>query len=185
MTAPSGATADHRHHLLHRLLRPGGFGRHHPSEGQLAARSTYGAIVVLALLVTMSDHPPGPMRAALMVAGSVLTVLAAEVYAEVLGMEVDLGRTATRGELRNELRKFAPITLAAEAPVVVLLLSGVGLLAEDLAFRLAIWLTVGLITAEGYLARRLAGRSVPASLRSACVLGGLGVLLAVAKQLPH
>jgi hypothetical protein len=125
------------------------------------------------------------MRAALLVAGSVLTVLAAEVYAEVLGMEFDLGRTATRGELLNELRKFAPITLAAEAPVVVLLLSALGLFAEDLAFRVAIWLTVGLIAAEGYLARRLAGRSLPASLRSACVLGGLGVVLAVAKQLPH
>ena len=185
MTAPSGATAGPRHHLLHRLLRPRGFGSLQPSEGQLAARGTYGAIVVLALLVAMGDHPPGPMRAALLVAGSVLTVLAAEVYAEVLGMEFDLGRTATRGELLNEMRKFAPITLAAEAPVVVLLLSGLGLFAEGLAFKLATWLTVGLIAAEGYLARRLAGRSVPASLRSACVLGGLGVLLAVAKQLPH
>lgn len=95
----------------------------------------------------------------------------------------DLGRTATRQEVVHELRKYGPITLSAELPVLVLVLSGFGLLGEHLAFQLAIWLTVALIAAEGFLARRLAGRTFLASMRSACVLGGIGVVLAVFKQL--
>jgi hypothetical protein len=185
VTAPRGSPTTPRHHALHRFLRPGGFGRLPPSDGQLAARSIYGAILVLALLLALQEHPPGPFRAALLVSGTVLAVLAAEVYAEVLGMEFDLGRTATREEFRHELRKFGPITLSAEVPVLVLVLSGFGLFSEHLAFQLAIWLTVALIAAEGFLARRLAGRSLFASLRSACVLGGIGIALAVFKQLAH
>jgi len=170
---------------VHRLLRPLGLGRSDRSDGQLAARSVYGAIVVLALLLAFEGQPPGPFQAALLVAGSVLAVLAAEVYAELLGKEFDLGRRATRAEVLAEVRQFGPITLSAEAPVLVLVLAGLGLLGEDLAFRLAIWLTIGLIAAEGFLARRLARGSVLASLRSACVLGGLGVALALVKQLSH
>ena len=115
--------------------------------------------MVLAVLLTMQDHPPGPWVSAITVAGTVLIVLAAELYAELLGEEIDLGRITTRTERRARLRRLAPITLSAEAPVVVLVLAGLGLLEEDTAFNIAIWVTVCLITAEGYLARRLAGRT--------------------------
>jgi archaellum biogenesis protein FlaJ (TadC family) len=141
--------------------------------------------VVLAILLAMQDHPPGPWVSAITVAGTVLVVLAAEVYAELLGEEIDLGRVTTKTERRARLRRLAPITLSAEAPVVVLVLAGLGLFEEDTAFNIAIWVTVCLITVEGYLARRLAGRTVLASMRSAATLGALGVLLAVLKQLSH
>ena len=174
-----------RHPRLRRLLRPHLVPAHGRSDGHLAARGIYGAIVVLALLLAIKAHPPGPWVAAAMVAVSVFAVLAAEVYAELLGLEIDLGRVATRDERRAKLHELGPITLSAEAPVLVLVLSGLGLIDEDLAFDLAVIVTIALITVDGFLARRLAGRSLAASLRSAAVLGSLGVALALLKGLTH
>ena len=69
--------------------------------------------------------------------------------------------------------------------MAVLVLSGLGLIEEDRAFDLAVVLTIALITVDGFLARRLAGRTVAESLRSALLLGSIGIALAVVKQLAH
>jgi hypothetical protein len=175
----------HPERRLPRLLRPHLFPGQHRSDGHLAARGVYGAVVVLALLLAMQDHPPGPWVSAALVAVSVLAVLAAELYAELLGLEVDMRRLSTPDERRAKLHELGPITLSAEAPVLVLVLAGLGLLDEDRAFDVAIILTIALMTFDGFLARRLAGRTVAASLRSAAVLGALGVALAVVKQIAH
>jgi hypothetical protein len=168
-----------------KLLVPHLLSRRLTLDGHLAARSIYGAIVVLALLLTMQGHPPAPFTAALTVGGSVVAVLAAEVYAELLGMEMDARRPTTREERVDKLHELGTITAAAEVPVVVLLLSGFGLFGIDVAITLAMWLTVAIIVGAGYLARRWSGQSVPAALRSAAALGAIGIALAVFKQLPH
>jgi hypothetical protein len=170
---------------LPRLLRPHLVSHRGRSDGHLAARGVYGAVVVLALLLAMQGHPPGPWVSAITVAGSVLTVLAAELYAELLGLELDQGRASTREERRAKLHELGPITLSAEAPVLVLILAGIGLLELDRAFDIAIGLTIALITVDGFLARRLGGRTVLESLRSAALLGSLGLALALLKQLAH
>ena len=180
---PSADAAPERR--LPRLLRPHLVSHHGRSDGHLAARGVYGAVVVLALLLAMQNHPPGPWVSAITVAGSVLTVLAAELYAELLGLELDLGRAATRDERRAKLHELGPITLSAEAPVLVLVLAGFGVLELDRAYDLAIGLTLALITVDGFLARRLGGRTVLESVRSAALLGSLGLALALLKQLAH
>ena len=186
MTASHGAGPGHRAgRRLPRLLRPHLFPSHGHGDGHLAARGVYGAIVVLALLLAMKEHPPGPWAAAGLITVSVLAVLAAELYAELLGLEIDLGRAATRAEQRAKLHELGPITLSAEAPVAVLVLSGLGVIDEDRAFDLAVIVTIALITVDGFLARRLAGRTTAESLRSAVFLGSIGVALAVVKQISH
>ena len=186
MTASHETGSGHRHQKrLPRILRPHLFPASGHGDGHLAARGVYGAIVVLALLLAMQDHPPGPWAAAGLVAVSVLAVLAAELYAELLGLEIDLGRAATRAEQKAKLHQLGPITLSAEGPVLVLVLSGLGLIDEKRAFDLAVVVTIALITIDGFLARRLAGRSVAESLRSAVFLGSIGVALAVVKGISH
>ena len=186
MTTPHGAGSGHRTgRRLPRLLRPHLVPTTGHGDGHLAARGVYGAIVVLALLLAMKEHPPGPWAAAGLVTVSVLAVLAAELYAELLGLEIDLGRAATRAEQRAKLHELGPITLSAEAPVAVLVLAGLGLIDEKRAFDVAVIVTIALITVDGFLARRLAGRTVTESLRSAVFLGSIGVALAVVKQISH
>src|SRR4051794_38503078 len=79
------------------------------SLGHYAARSVYGAILVLALLLALQQHPPEPFRAALLVAGTIVAVLAAEAYADLLGLDIDRGRPATKAERRDKLRELAVV----------------------------------------------------------------------------
>jgi hypothetical protein len=155
------------------------------SQGHYAARSVYGAILVLALLLALQQHPPGPFYAAVLVAGSILAVLAAEAYADLLGVEIDRGGPPTRQQRREKLRELAVMTAAAEGPVLFLVLAGLGLISEVLAFRLAVAITIALLFLAGFLARWLAGRSLWASLQSSLVAGGLGVALAIFKHFVH
>ena len=154
-------------------------------EGHYAARSIYGSIVVLALLLGMENHPPSPLRAAGLVAGTVLAVLAAEAYAENLGAEIDLGRPQTPEERSARFRGLAAMTVSAEAPIAFLLLAAAGVMDEETALRLARWSTLALLLAAGYLARRLAGRSRLSSTGSGLLVFGVGVMLSVLKSLLH
>ena len=154
-------------------------------EGQYAARSIYGSILVLALLLALEDHPPSPLQAAGVVAGTVFAVLAAEAYAENLGSELTLGRRETREERSARFRELAAMTVAAEAPVAILLLSAFGLLELETAFRLARWSSLALLLLGGYLARRLAGQSRPSAAWAGLLIFGVGVLISVLKAALH
>lgn len=154
-------------------------------EGQYAARSIYGSILVLALLLALENHPPPPLQAAGVVAGTVLAVLAAEAYAENLGAELALGRRGTREERRARFRELAAMTVAAEAPVAVLLLAAIGVLDQETAFRLARWSTLSLLLLGGYLARRLAGTSRLSAAWAGLLTFGVGVLISVLKAWLH
>jgi hypothetical protein len=141
--------------------------RHSP--GHYTARSIYGAIIVLALLLTIQDHPPGPWKSAVLVAVTVLSVLAAEAYSDVLGMEVDLG----------------VMVVVGVGPVLLFVLSAIGVMTEQQAFRVSVSLLVVYLFVAGFVTRRFSGHSVAASLRSALVIGGAGLLIAVVKQFAH
>ena len=153
--------------------------------GRYAARSVYGAIVVLALLLALEDHSPGPFAAAGLVAGTVLAVLSAEAYSEILGAEVDHRRRLTRDERRAMEREHALMFAAAVWPVIFLLLAGVGLLEEETAYTLGTWVVIAMLFVFGYLARRLAGLSNSQAVVSALVLGSIGLLLAGLKAVLH
>jgi hypothetical protein len=157
----------------------------HRWNGRYAARSVYGSVVVLAVLMTLQDHPPPPVEAALVVAGTVLSVLAAEAYSDQLGREIELQRRLTGAERRALLRDLGVITIAAEGPVLVLLLAALGVVSEDHAFDIAIWLTIVLMGVDGFLARRLAGFPTRACVVGGLVVGGVGVALAVFKSFVH
>ena len=154
-------------------------------EGEYAARSIYGSIVVLALLLALENHPPPPLQAAIVVGGTVLAVLAAEAYAENLGAELTLGRRLTRTERRTRFRELGAMTVSAEAPVAILLLSAAGVLDQETAFRLARWSTLTLLLVGGYLARRVAGTSRLSAAGSGLLVSGIGVLISVLKSWLH
>jgi hypothetical protein len=117
-----------------RLLRPHVFSAGQHSEGHYAARSVYGSILVLALLLALQKHPPSPYNAALLVAGTLFAVLAAETYADLLGLEIDQGRPPTPEERRDKFRELGVMTVAAEGPVVVFVLAGLDVIDDDSRF---------------------------------------------------
>jgi hypothetical protein len=157
----------------------------HRGNGRYAARSVYGSVVVLAVLLTLQVHPPAAFRAALIVAGTVLSVLAAESYSDRLGREIQLQRRLTSEERRALRHELGVILVAAEAPVLVLVLAGFGLLEEGVAFDVAIGLTIVLMAVDGFLANRLAGFSTRSAVLGGLEVGSVGVALAVFKAFVH
>ncbi len=153
--------------------------------GRYAARSVYGTIVVLALLLAVQPHSPGPLPAAALVVGTLLAILGAEAYSEILGAEVELRRRLDRDERVERYRELGLMFAAAVWPVAFLLLAAVGVLEEDTAFGLGIWLSVAMLFAYGFLARRLSHGSVFSAVVSAAVLGLIGLLLAAFKSVMH
>jgi VIT1/CCC1 family predicted Fe2+/Mn2+ transporter len=144
------------------------------TQSQLVSKLLYGSIIVLALEVALEDHPPAPRDMVASVVGTALAVTLAELYSDVIGLEIGRRRRVQRDELGRILRKVSAVALGAAAPVVWFALAWAGVLGLGTAFTLAKWTGMGLIGCFGFLAGRLAGNGVARSLLQA------GALLLVA-----
>jgi hypothetical protein len=174
--------------LLHPLqvagvLQAHAEGRHR--DGHRAARNLYGAIIVLAVLVTAEGNPAGPFVTAIVLALTVAVVLGMDAYADVIALEITLRRPLTGAERIARLRDLVVVTFAAEAPLLFFVLAGVGLVSEEFAFTLAKGTTLALLFGYGFLARRLAGRSFGAAVSAGLVVAGIGLALAFGKGYVH
>lgn len=149
------------------------------------ARNLYGAIIVLAVLITAESHAPGPLETAVVLAITVAVVLGMETYADVISREIILRRPLTTAERLGALRELLVMTGAAEGPLVFFVLAAAGLISEDLAFTLAKGVTIALLFAYGFLARRLAGRSRGESVRTGLTVVAIGLGLAIGKGYVH
>ena len=72
-------------------------------SSQQVARVVDGAIIGLALLVVLDDHPPGAAVVVALLLGTALAVGLAELYSEALGSETRTHHPITRAELRDAL----------------------------------------------------------------------------------
>ena len=99
----------------------------HLSSRQVA-RVIYGAIIGMALIVSLQDHPPsaGVMVATLLATG--LTVALAELYSEWLGIETSRRRHMETGELRRSVAGSSAVAFGISFPVVFFLFAATGAL---------------------------------------------------------
>src|SRR5262249_16648936 len=87
------------------------------------ARAVYGLIIVLAVLETMELHPPGAgWEGPELLLGTVLTVVLAEVYADLIAGTFVHHKRPSRTELGLTGREAAPLLIGAPLPVLVLVL---------------------------------------------------------------
>jgi hypothetical protein len=149
------------------------------------ARVIYGAIIGLALVVALQDHPPAPGAVAATVAGAALAVGLAEAYSEIVGEEARTRRPVLRDRVRVLVMDGAAVTFGAGFPAVFFVLAAAGVMDTDLAFTLSKWTGVGLISAYGFLAARLSGSGLGGALLHAAAVGGIGGALIALKALVH
>jgi hypothetical protein len=125
----------------------------------------------MATVTAASGAREQPWRVAGLVAGTVITVWIAHLYAHGLSESIELGRRVTRIDLARIAHRELGILLAAAVPLIVLVLGAAGLFRE----RTAIWLALGV----GLVALAVQG------VRYARVekLSGFGALAAVAANL--
>jgi hypothetical protein len=149
------------------------------------ARVIYGAIIGLALIVALDQHPPTAGQTLAAVVATAVAVGLAELYSEFVGAEARERRRLGRAEVRRLAGDAMAVAFGAGFPALFFLLALVGVMDLGAAFTWATWTGLGLICSYGYLAARLAGRSTGAALLHASALGVLGGALIALKALLH
>jgi hypothetical protein len=154
-------------------------------DSRQVSRVIYGAIVGLALVVVMEDHPPSTAVVIATLLATAVAVALAELYSEVVGMSARLRRRIEAQRIRHVRDDVIAVAIGVAFPVVFFALSAVGAIELTTAFTVAKWSGLGLISFYGFCAARLSGATLSSSLLQAAAVGALGALLIAIKALVH
>lgn len=149
------------------------------------ARVIYGAIIGLALVVSLEHDPPG---AAVMVGTLVVTGVAvglAELYSEVIGTEVRTGRRVERARVREIAADVVAVVFGISFPAIFFLLASVDAMEIGTAFELAKWSGLALTGFYGFCAARLSGIGLAGALIQAAAVAAIGGFLIGLKAVIH
>jgi hypothetical protein len=149
------------------------------------ARVIYGAIIGMALIVVLEDHPPSAGAVAGELVATAFAVSLAELYSEIVAAEARTQRRLVREELREIMDTAAAVAFGIAFPAVFFVLAAAGAIQLDSAFTAAKWSGVGLIAFYGFCAARLAGTRVAGALLQAFAVGAVGIVLIAFKALVH
>ena len=149
------------------------------------SRVIYGAIIGLAFVVALEDHPPEAGVMAGFILATALAVALAELYSDIICTETRTHARVESARLRSIAKEAAAVACGAGFPAVFFVLAAAGAIELDTAFTAAKWSGLGLIGLYGYLGAQLTGRSLPASLLHALAVGLIGGFLIGLKALLH
>src|ERR1700760_1668699 len=97
------------------------------------ARVTYGAIIGLALIVALQAHPPGAGTMVGLVVATGVAVGLAEVYSEVIGLEVTERHRVRRDQVARMAEEATAVGFGAAFPAVFFVLAAIHLIDLHLA----------------------------------------------------
>ena len=149
------------------------------------ARVIYGAIIGMALIVALSEHPPAPTSVVALLVATAVAVGLAELYSEVVAAETRAHRRVAAEHVREILDDVLAVGFGIAFPAVYFLLAALGAMQVDTAFSLAKWSGIGLIAFYGFCAARLAGAGLAIALLQGCAAGAIGAALVLLKALVH
>jgi hypothetical protein len=150
------------------------------------SRVVYGAIIGLALVAALEEHPPGAGAMAGTLLATAFVVGLAEFYSEILGTETRTRRwRLKREDVKDEVDEAVAVAFGIAFPAVFFALAAAGAMEVQTAFRVAKWSGLGLIGFYGFCAARLGGAGWLTSLLHAVAVGLIGGLLIALKALLH
>jgi hypothetical protein len=152
---------------------------------QQVGKVVYGSIIGLALIVAVEQHPPGPGVMAVWLVGTAIAVGLAEVFSEVVGFETSTRRPVGRSEFLHFAEHALGVGFGIVFPAVFFVLSAVGVLEIETAFRIAKWTGVGLIGFYGFWAARFAGSARHHALGRGILVALVGAGLVALKSFVH
>ena len=154
-------------------------------DSHQVSRVVYGSIIGLALVVALEAHPPRSAAVIATLVGTAIAVALAELYSELVGLQVRGHRRARGAERRELLADIAAVTFGVAFPSVFFILAAAGALEQDTAFTVAKWTGLGLIALYGILGARVSGAGVLASLIQGSAVALIGGALIALKSLVH
>jgi hypothetical protein len=162
---------------------PSAIGAHRASR--TVSRVIYGAIVGLALVVSLQDHPPTPGVMVGTILATAIAVGLAELYSEVMGARTRSRRWREGQRLRRIADDVGAVVFGVGFPAAFFVLAAAGVIGVGTAFAAAKWSGLGLISFYGFCAARLAGAKLAESLLQGLAVGIVGGLLIAFKALVH
>ena len=154
-------------------------------DSNQVSRVIYGSIIGLALVVALEAHPPPSGAVIATLVGTAIAVALAELYSELVGLQVRGHRRARGAERRELLAEIGAVTFGVAFPAVFFVLAAAGALDQDTAFTIAKWTGLGLIALYGFVGARVAGASVLLALLQASTVALIGGTLIALKALVH
>jgi hypothetical protein len=154
-------------------------------ESHQVSRVVYGSIIGLALVVALEAHPPAAGAVVASLVGTAVAVGLAELYSELVGLQMSGHRRARRREVRELVADLAAVAVGIAFPALFFVLAAAGALETEDAFTIAKWTGLGLIGIYGFAGARLSGRGVAASLLQAAAVALIGGFLIAVKALVH
>src|SRR5262245_52950845 len=147
------------------------------------ARVLYGSIIGLALVLALQAHPPAAGTVAASLVATAIAVGLAELYSEYVGTETRTRRRVAGEQFAELYSEVGAVVLGIAFPAAFFVLAAIGVFDRDVAFTIAKWSGLGLITAYGYAAARLTGASVARALYRASIAALIAAFLIVIKSL--
>ena len=108
-------------------------------------RVIYGAIIGLALVLVVEQHPPAPASSPARCIATGVAVGLAELYTEVVGTETRTRRRVSREHLAEIGDDVVAVFFGVSFPSVFFFLAAAGAMELDTAFAWAKWSGLGLI----------------------------------------
>jgi hypothetical protein len=149
------------------------------------SRVIYGAIIGMALVVVLEQHPPSPAVIAGTLIATGLAVGLAELYSDVIGTQTRLRRRLERRHVGRIAKDVSAVFFGIVFPDVFFVLAAFGAMNLDAAFSLAKWTGLGLIACYGFAAGRLAGETYARALMQALAVAAIGGALIAFKAIVH
>jgi hypothetical protein len=143
------------------------------------AGTVYGTIVVLATLTAGSaGKQAAAWELATIVGVTVIVLWIAHFYSHALAESLERGRRLDRAELVSVARRELAIPGAAVAPIAVLVLGALGVLAERTAVWIALGIGVATLAVEGarFAALERVGRGMRVVVVALNILLGLSIV---------
>lgn len=149
------------------------------------ARVIYGAIIGMALIVVLSEHPPAPASVVALLVATAVAVGLAELYSEIVATATRTRHRVAGEQVREILDDVLAVGFGICFPAVYFVLAALGAMEVETAFTLAKWSGVGLIGFYGFCAARLAGARLPSALLQGCAASAIGAALIAFKAVVH
>jgi hypothetical protein len=125
-------------------------------DRETIAGTVYGTIVVMSVLAAgAKSYEHHLWRLVVLAGGSAVVLWLAHVYSHGLGESLNLGRRVTIEELSSIARREYSVITAGILPLAAVALGAAGVLAQRTAIRLALWIGVAVLAAQGIRYARL------------------------------
>jgi hypothetical protein len=149
------------------------------------ARVIYGAVIGLALVVALEDHPPSEGQTLALLLGTAVAVGLAELYGELMGFETRMRRRPSARQVSVVALDSAAVMLGAGFPALFFLLALAGVIDLTQAFQWSKWTGLALLCGYGFVAGRMSGSGPFGALVHSAAVGAIGGALIGLKALLH